>query len=291
MQARPGKLLWTWEHWALAALLAGLGLLVTLPAWADIYRIAYNDEESSHIFLVPVVAAWLAWVRRERLRRCQLKGLWLGPLIVLLGWLISTGGYRNGIQSFWHGGAVMVVVGCFVTVAGRQVLMRFLPAFVVLVFLVPVPGMVRQQLAIPLQTATAHVTQGLFELFGESVERSGNLLSINGQGVAIAEACNGMRMVFALALVSYAFAFGEPLKNHVRLLVLVASPFSAIACNVIRMLPTIWLYGYGSKATADRFHDISGWIMLGAAFLVLMGIIRLLRWSLVPVVHYTLASE
>ena len=56
------------------------------------------------------------------------------------------------------------------------------------------------------------------------VERSGSKLSINGVDVNIIEACNGLRMVFPLILVSYAFSFGLPLRNSRPFLVLLASP-------------------------------------------------------------------
>lgn len=288
LAARHG---WTPLHAVLAFVLVGLGAWATFTAWADIFHIARIDEEASHIFLVPLVVAWLVWVRRGRFRLCQRRGMWIGPVLVLAGWWISWFGFRHSVQSMWHGGAVVVAVGCLLSVVGRDALTRFLPAFVVLIFLVPIPGRVRQQVAIPMQTATAAVTQSLFDLVGAPVERSGNLLSINGQDVFIAEACNGMRMVFALVLVSFAFAFGEPLRNYVRLLILAACPLSAILCNVIRMLPTLYLYGYQSKDIADAFHAISGWVMLAIAFLLLMGIVRLLRWALIPVSQYTLAAD
>lgn len=282
---------WTQARLWTAAILGVLGFIITFAAWADIYQIAIKDEEASHIFLVPLVMAWLIWVRRGRFRHCQPRGTLIGPVLVALGWAISTWGYRHAVQSFWHGGAVLVVVGCVLSALGWDVLMRFLPAFVLLVFLVPIPGMIRQQIAIPLQQATAQVTQVLFDLFGLPIERSGNMLSINGTAVEIAEACNGLRMVFALVLVSYGFAFGEPLRNYVRGLIIAASPLSAILCNVIRMVPTLWLYGYGSRTMADGFHNLAGWVMLALAFMMLMGIIRLLRWAYIPVAHYTLASQ
>jgi exosortase len=274
-----------------ALLMAALGVAVTFNAWADIVHIAWVDEESSHIFLVLPIAAWLFWVRRSRLRYCRFGASYLGPLLVAAGWLLGTWGFHRGIQSFYHFGAVVVVVGAAVTVLGGDVLRKFLPAFAVLVFLVPVPGRVRLAVSMPLMTATAAVTQTTSEVLGVPVERTGNLLSIQGQHITVAEACNGLRMVFALVLVSYAFAFGEPLRNYVRFLILAMSPLSAIVCNVIRMVPTLWWYGFGTQKAAERFHDLAGWIMLGVAFLLLMGIIRVLRWALVPVSRYTLAAE
>lgn len=281
-----------WNIWHLlgAIVFMALGVWVTRDAWQDMFRIASKDEESTHIFLVPVVAAWLVFVRRGRFRLCLPQGAWLGPVVIAAGWLLHSVGDLRAIQSLYHGGAVLLVVGCLLSVTGSDIFLRFMPAFFVLIFLVPVPGSIRQQIAIPLQTATANVTQHVFELADLPVGRSGNVLSINGTEVAIAEACNGLRMVFALVLVSFAFAFGTPLRSYVRVLILVASPASAVACNVVRLLPTVWLYGY-YRPWADQFHDISGWVMLPLAFFLLLGVVRVLRWALVPVTHYTLAYE
>jgi exosortase len=283
-----------WRPWHAVSLvvLIGAGLFAAAPAWRDIGLIASVDEEASHIYLVPIVALWMIWVRRLRLRFCTPGGQFIGPPIVALGWLAYAYGYNHAVQSLWHGGAVLVVIGCILSVLGKNVLFRFLPAFAVLAFLIPVPGRLRQAIAVPLQTATAASAQAILEVLGIPIERSGNLLSINGHDVAVAEACNGMRMVFALVLVSYAFAYSMPLRNSVRVIVLLASPLAAILCNVVRLIPTVWLYGYApSRTLADRFHDLSGWVMLPLAFLLLLGIIRLLRWALIPVARFNLAYQ
>ncbi len=282
---------WGWSHVVGALVLLTIGVLSRRDAWLDIFEIASHDEEASHIFLVPIVFAWLVWVRRGRLRQCRPVGMFVGPILVGLGWVVSSVGYNNALQSFWHGGALLIVLGCLISVTGVQVVWRFFPAFLALVFLIPIPGMARQAIALPLQSVTAIVTQSLLEVMGILVSRSGNVLQVNGVDIGIAEACNGLRMVFALALVSFAFAFGSPLTMFTRVIVLAASPVSAILCNVIRLVPTVYLYGYASIESGDRFHSASGWIMLVVAFLLLIGIIRVLRWAFVPVTRYTLAYD
>lgn len=265
--------------------------VVTFDAWSDIFRIASRDEESSHIFLVPIVAFWLFWVRRRRLRNFSPSQSYFGPLLVLLGWVMHSSGDTYLVQSFFHAGAVVMAVGCLVTVVGTQVLVQFFPAFLTLAFLVPVPGRLRQEIAIPLQTVTASLTAELFELLGAPVLRSGNTLTINDVNVQIAEACNGLRMMFALSLAMFTFAFGSPLRGYVRFAVLAATPVSAIACNVIRLVPTVWLYGNHPGPAATIAHDVGGWVMLVASFLILLGIFRLFRWAMVPVTTYTLAYD
>lgn len=297
---------WTGYHLLLAAAMASLAVLATRDAWADILRHALKDQEYSHIWLVPFVAFFMVYVRRLRLRHCRPVGTSLGVAIALGGWLVSLWGFYHGVQSLWHGGAVLVVLGCVLSVLGKHALFRFLPAVAVLGFIVPVPGRVRQQVAIPLQSWTAQVSEVVLETFGVPIERSGSLLSLRkpqaGRGgtgaenpekvvdINIVEACNGLRMVWPLILMSYAFSFGLPLRNWVRLTILLASPLAAIGCNVLRILPTIWLYGNASDRVAQAFHDYSGWPMLPLSFLLLMGIIKLLRWAMIPVMRYTLAS-
>ena len=281
---------WNAWHALAAAVMAALGVAATFPAWADIFEIAYKDEEYSHIFLVPLVAVWMVWVRRMRFRYCRVTGTGIGLLAAAIGWAVSSYGYHHGYQSLWHGGAVLVVVGCILTVLGKQALFQFLPAVAVLVFIVPVPGLMRQRIAIPLQTWTAQITEVILEVAGIPVERSVNWLSVNGKPLEIAEACNGLRMVWPLILMSYAFSFGLPLRNTVRVVLLLASPLSAIFCNVVRILPTVWVYSHHTEEVGLKFHDASGWLMLPIAFLLLLGIIRLLDWALIPVRRYTLAS-
>ena len=282
-------------HLLVAAALAALGVLVTWDAWADLFTIAWRDEEYSHIFLVPLIAGWLVYVRRMRFRRLRHEGTWLGPLIVAAAWGLTWWGFNHGVQAFWHGGAVILAVGCIVCVLGRGAIFAFLPAVAVLAFMVPVPGQLRQKIAVPLQAGIAQIDQALLDLMRVETHVSGNSLIINGKPVMIAEACNGMRMVFPLILIAFAFAYGLPLRNGVRLLLLAASPVVAIVANVIRTVPEVWLFG-AFQSGSDQWipnvvHDYSGWAMLPLAFVVLLAIIRLMRWAAIPVNRYTLAGQ
>jgi exosortase len=280
---------WTEWHVLAGIVMGGLAVWATRDAWSDIFLIARKNEEYSHIFLVPFVAAAMIFVRRARFRYCKPTGTAIGFFIAALGWAVHVFGFYYNFESLWHGGAVLVVIGCVLSVFGKHALFRFFPAIAVLVFLVPVPGMIRLKIAAPLENWTAQISELLLNASGVPIIRTGNLLTVNGQAVNIAEACNGLRMVFALILVSYAFGFGLPLRNSVRLMILLASPFAAILCNVIRILPTVWLYGHSNEA-GKLFHDYSGWLMLPISFLILLGIIRALRWAMVPVMRYTLAA-
>lgn len=282
-----------WTLWHVLGSLAMLALAVWAcwPAWSIIVQSAWNNEEDSHIFLVPFVAAWLVWIRKGRMRRLRPTSQWVGLVFVILGAALYMGGYEYDVNSYRYAGAIVVAVGALFSILGLEVMIAFLPAICVLVFAIPVPGIIRQPLAVKMQGATALITQQIFDLMGVAVEQNQNMLRINGHQVRIEEACNGLRMIFALVLVSYAFAFSTPLRGYVRFLVLILSPVSAIVCNVIRLIPTIYLFGILDPAQATTIHNYLGWPMLPLAFLILMGIVRLLRWALLPVEKFTLAYD
>jgi exosortase len=274
----------------LAALVVG-AVVATLGAWEDIVGIALHSAEQSHILLGLPIAAWLAWVRRDRLRYCRPRRSWFGPVMVALGWGLCYLGFSSGTDIAWHLGALLVVAGAAISVIGTDFVREFMPAVGALVFLLPVPGLIRQSIALPLQEVSAKITQFGLEMIGVPIERAGNLLTVNGHDVAIAEACNGMRMVAALGLVAYAFVFTVPMRTGVRMLLLAVSPLVALVVNVIRLVPTTVLYGYADKRTADLFHELSGWGVLVLALGMMWTLLATLRWIEVPIAPYAVAED
>jgi exosortase len=283
-----------------AIALLGLGLYVCADAWDEIFSYAWGNEEYAHILVVPFVAALLVYVRRLRLRHFRVSGTLVGPLLVIAGLAVMMAGYEARRQAMFHSGAVLTAVGCVVSVLGKGAIFRFLPAVLVLAFLVPVPGGWRLEIALRLQYWTTQIAHVLLAAVGFPNEVAGYTISLNGQPIVIAEACNGMRSVFTLLLLAFAFAFGLPLRNSVRILLLLISPLVALSCNVIRTLPTILMYGYApgwfdnpNTGTwfAEQFHWVCGWAMYATAIAIWLGIVSILRWALLPIQRFTLASQ
>lgn len=276
---------------SLAIALAAAAVFVTRDIWGQIAGVAVRSEEQSHILLAPMVAFWLFWVRRERLRFVRPRPTLVGPLIVAASWGLSVVGFGNGWDLFLHAGVIGMLVGALVSVVGLDPLRVFAPAFIALLFLLPVPGRIRQEIAIPLQEVSAQVTTWLLDLFGVPAARFGNVITVNGVDIAVAEACNGMRMVAALALVAYAFVFSTPMRNGVRLFLLAISPALALLVNIVRLVPTALWYGYGTAETAELFHDLAGWAMLVVALGLMWTVLALLKWIEVPIAPYAVADE
>jgi len=279
--AKKGERLIGRRDLLVAGAMALISALITYDAWIDIFRLGFVDEELSYVLLAPVVIGWLAWVRRDQLKDCPLHREWTGLLILLFGWLVFGYGYVTD-PVLWRAGAVTIAVGAAASVLGYSFIWRFAPVFAACIFLIPVLPDSRINFAVPLQEATAAATQTICDLSGMYVDRSGNLLSINGVDVTVAEACNGMRMILTLFMVCYVVAFTIPLRPWMRTLFLLASPLVAIVANVVRLVPTVWMFGHKSAEAAEKFHDVSGWVMTVLAFLLLMGFAKLMQGLMSP---------
>ena len=274
----------------MAVALAALAVAAAWPSWLEIWGIATRDQENSHILLALPVAIWLAWLRRSRVRHVRPRAHLAGLGILIVGMVGEVVGFRAEIDIARHLGAILMVVGAVVAVLGPKLLVEFKPSAMALVFLLPIPGRLRSEIANPLQEMSAQFTEFCLGLFNVPISREVNFLMINGQQVAIAEACNGMRMVSALALVSFFFVFSVPMRNGLRVLILALSPVVALVVNIIRLIPTTLMYGYTNNEAATLFHDLSGWAVLGVALAILWGFVSLLRWLEVPVDPYPVAK-
>jgi len=267
------------SDWLILAVLLAAAVGVMYDTWYDIFRVAIIDEELSYVLLAPFLVFYLAWSRRRLFRGCRIRNTWVGLPVVGFGWLVHWYGF-NFDPAIWRAGAVVVAGGIVIATMGTDVAWRLGPALVAMAFLIPIDPTGRYRIAEPLEVFTAEAAQNVCVVLGMNVDRQGNLLSINGTAVTIAEACNGARMIVSLFMVCYFVAFDSPLKWYVRAALLLASPLVAIVANVTRLVPTIWMFGHASQTAAERFHDWSGWFMLLAAFGFLMGMTRLLLMAL-----------
>lgn len=277
--------------WSLVLLSILLIALVYREQFLDILGIAIGGIDRGYVLLVPPVAAYLMAIRWSRMRRNRKsnQGGWLGFLLVASSFLFAWIGHDRDLLAVWHLAPFIAFVGVFIAALGVRSILVLAPGFVILPFTVPLPGMIRQKLAQPLQAMATEVTSWVLNLLGVDAMRVGNLLEINGVQVAVGEACNGMRLILPLAIVMYAFVFSLPLRAGTRTLLLALCLPVAMACNVIRLVPTALAYGY-MPDHASAVHEIGGWIMIPLAIGMLVGLLRLMAWADLSVSRFRLVT-
>lgn len=236
-------------------------LLCMQHVWQDLLTIAWRDSESSHILLVPVVFVYLVWTRRKRFADLDNKGNVAGVFLIVCSAVVHNYSLSHQMVFGWHMSAVICLLGGIVLAWGVGFLSRFTPAVLALFLMAPIPGLIRQQLSTPIQLVCASIAAKTLTPLGLDVTQAGCLLKVNGTVVAIAEACNGMRMLFGVMLVVYAIAFAMPISSRRRLTILLFSPVAAIGLNLFRLLGTVAMFGLFEESIAQAFHDINGWLI------------------------------
>lgn len=263
------------SRWAIFAAIAAVGVAVSWAAWSDLVLTAINHHDSDASILAPPIALWLLWQRRAALSAAP-RGRWFAVPFAALATFLAWYGAETDRHAISHLGALLTLAVAFTACFGGNVLLRTLPAWGALLFSIPMPGAVRRLIAQPLQGYGAHLAQDTLNVLGFSVERLGASLVIDGVPVAVSEACDGMRMVSALVLVIWAVAFGRESRPVLRAVLLLSAPVMALACNAIRLIPTVIGFAILDQKDAEFAHDVLGWLTLPLC----LGLMELLRFTL-----------
>lgn len=267
------------------------GSLLTFPIWIDIARAAIFDPASRYALAVPLVAAWLAHVRRKRLQMCRPIGAWVGPVILTIGLLTFLNSSESQHTILWHGSAVLILLGCFISVVGREVVLRFLPAAVVLVFLIPMPPSYAHTVGTPIQIVVAQSAATMLQAAGQSASFHHETIALGGEAINIIALADSLPMVLTVLLVAYGFVFGLALRTSVRLVILAVAGPLAIGCHAVGVAVAGLLVITTGTDQAGEFVRPSAWLMFPVAIVLIIGLMRLLVWASVPVRRYTLAYD
>ena len=261
---------------AVAAAITGLVLVGLLALmYADVLvRLQqqwYDEADYSHGFLVPIVVGYLVWERWERLRgqktESDIRGLFL-LVFGLLALIVGSLGAELFLQRF---SLIMVIAGLVLFLLGKGFLRALLFPIACLFFMIPLPTIVVNTVAFPLQLFAAKTAAFCLLNFGIPAMREGNLIVLAGTTLEVAEACSGIRSLQALMALGTIYAYFSQHVIWKRLALIALSVPIAIIANAFRVTGTGMLAHYwGSEAAEGFYHTMSGWLIFVVAFLLLV---------------------
>ncbi len=220
----------------------------------------WNSPEAGHGLLLFPVAIWWAW--REGIRQDAKGSPILGVAIIVFAVLVRIAAGLAAELFTMRASIVIAVVGITVFHYGvRQVLHWWLP-FVLGALCVPLPELVTQTLALPLQFKASQMGAAMLQMRDVPVRLTGNVIRLPGQELFVTEACSGLRSL--TALISLAVLLGAVmLRSSVLrvLLLLVAIPI-AVVINGVRVFFTGFLvYFVDPKLGQGFMHITEGWLL------------------------------
>lgn len=265
----PGSLV----TWITITGIAGLMAALFADVMLDLASEWWTQSEASYGMLVPPTALYIAYLQRRTTfafpAQRALRGLWLvalGCVVFLLGKL--AGEFFLARISF-----VFLLAGLAWTFWGSSRFRTLAFPFVLLATMVPLPVLVYNAVAAPLQLFASRIATDLAQMLGVSIFRDGNIIHLATTSLGVEEACSGLHSLPALVVGSLLLGFLANATMLGRILLLVVSVPLAIAVNVLRVTGTAVLADYRPEFAMGFYHAFSGWLVfvLGFGALWLIG--------------------
>ncbi len=266
------------RHWQLCALVAGFLLLygrVLTRLAAD----WWTDDNYSHGFLIIPMALYFAFARRDELRAAMPRPNAPIGLLVILGSLTLLAAGTLGAEFFLtRVSLVGSLAGTVIFLFGFPVLRLLLFPLGFLLLMIPIPAIVFNQIAFPLQMLASRFGETVVSAAGLPVLREGNVIVLASTTLEVVEACSGIRSLVSLLCLGIVLGYFSDPRAGVRVLISLSTIPVAILSNGLRVAGTgIAAHYFGPAAAEGFFHTFSGWLLFGSAFLMLVGIVRLAR--------------
>jgi len=132
--------------------------------------------------------------------------------------------------------------------------------------MLPWPNRVQAAVTIPLQHWATSSAVFCLETIGYEVIREGNVIHIGDASVAVAEACNGLRMITAFFVISGLVVLLVKRAWWEKLIVLTSSLPIALLCNTMRLAITAVFFTVLEGEHWEKiFHDFGGYAMMPLA--------------------------
>ncbi len=264
----------------------------------------WSDENYSHGLLVPFVIGVIVWREWDSIKAAAGRGsIFVGGGMVGLAVLLLIAG-TLGTELFTQRiSMVLMLAGLTVYFYGVRLLNLLAVPFALLLLAIPIPQIVFNRIAFPLQIWASQMAVWGIRLFEVPTLRKGNVIEILPRGsmqtisLEVVEACSGIRSLMTLVTLALILAYFTRRGDGGRLgnlstpdllrsvvLMVLAVPI-AVLTNAARVTATgVLTYYYGKQATEGSWHELSGWLVYVTALALLLAANYLLikvfrRWA------------
>ena len=256
------------------ALLVAVVVALYAPVLVRLVRQWYNDPDYSHGFIVPFLSAYLIWQRREKLAQVLRRPSNWGLVLVVFSLGLLFLGSLGAELFLTRVSIIGTICGLIVYFSGWRLLraMEFPLAF--LLFAIPIPVLIYNEIVFPLQFFASRFATGCLEALNLfPIMREGNVLIMPGMRLEVVEACSGIRSLMSLLALAAGYGYLAEKSIPVRWFLFLAMVPLAIISNGTRVMITALMTNYiGPQAAEGFMHLFSGWVIFVVATAMFLGL-------------------
>lgn len=232
-----------------------------------------ENDNYSHGYFIPVISGYLLYNMRDNLQKIKISPANWGLIFIVLGLLQAIVAKIGSEYFLQRTSMIMVLFGSAIYLLGTKFTKRIWFPLCYLLFMIPIPAIIWNNIAFPMQLFASTITEQVVRFFGISIFRQGNVLHLAQTTLEVVDACSGLRSLvtmFALSALLAHVSKGPAFKKW--LLFLAAVPI-AILINIIRLTFTAGLaQKFGEKVAQGFLHDFSGWLIFFWGLLLLIAV-------------------
>ena len=250
-----------------AFLLQGVVLLALLTLLyghvvAKLAQQWFEDPNYSHGFFVPLSSVLLLWMSRKSWMAKPIEPSVAGFFFVIAAMALLVVG-TLGAELFLPRVSLCLLIGGLVLYfAGWPLLRAVLAPWLVLFLMIPLPAIVFNEVAFPLQLLASHLACSLLRLMQVPVLQDGNIIVLSTMTLDVVEACSGLRSLMSLITVAVVYGLFFERKVWMRLLLVLFAVPVAVLANALRITLSALLAQYVNHELAEGFfHAFSGFML------------------------------
>jgi exosortase D (VPLPA-CTERM-specific) len=263
--------------WCLVLISVVIAVVAFSGSLSELVRRWIAQEEYSHGFFIPVIAAWLLWTRRDALLKSVGHPSWAGLALIMLAGVMLILGELSAFFMLAQLGFIVALLGIALAFGGYSFLRVALVPILTLIFAIPLPYFIDSTLSWRLQLLSSQLGVAFIRLFQVPVYLEGNVIDLGDYKLQVLEACSGLRYLYPLMSLGFlaAYFFDAPLWK--RVLVFLSTIPITIAMNSLRIgIVGVSVHWWGTQMAEGFLHFFEGWII----FLACAGLLTLVIYAL-----------
>jgi exosortase len=270
--------LWSRRLWVWSVILIGLILLLYAAVIKSLVAQWWTDADYGHGFFVPLFSGYILWHTRELWTKVEIKPSNFG-FVVMLGAIALLLLGSLGAELFTGRFSLLVLLaGMILFLAGWKMLRAVSFPLGYLIWMIPMPVIIYNQITFPLQLIASRLATAWLELAQVPVLRDGNILIMSNYSLEVVEACSGIRSLMTLMALAVAYGYLVSPRRWVRYVLAAFMVPIAIVTNAIRIMGAgLLAHRFGPGAAEGFLHQFSGWAIFLVALVLMLGSHWILR--------------
>jgi exosortase D (VPLPA-CTERM-specific) len=259
--------------WGMAILIAFSFSFCYAQVFAEMARQWWSISFYSYAFLIPVISAYLVWIRRAKVFEVKPQAHYVGGSVLLVSGLSALViGQAGSVLALQQISLMLTIPGMVLFLFGKALLKTVWLPIAFLWFMIPIWEVITNPLHFPFQSFSANLGVMFLQAVGIPVYQDGIFIHLPTITLEVARSCSGVNYLIAVLAISIPLAtiFLNDVRRQIVLVVFAVT--IAVLTNSLRVAAIGFLAYYDlSGDLHGPYHSLHGIIVSMVGYLAIFG--------------------